>query len=222
MKSLAVLAMTISSVTAFAPPTFGVRRSHRFALHVLSEPQVASEPATDVSTSPILIQDSERTLPIENGHEVLPKKQSKKNLKDDAHGKIGIFSPLVVTLKKTMGEEELNRLRAKVIALHSDVIASFVSTAETPFGQKALEVLFQWADKNQDGIIEEGELAAALQTLGFSWLQDKQVKGILQRADADANGVIDFEEFKSEAPKTLKTNLTKLAKKNGGDLGFLA
>jgi hypothetical protein len=53
-------------------------------------------------------------------------------------------------------------------------------------------------------------------------LADKQIKGIFDRADLDANGDLDFEEFRKEAPKTLRTNLVKLAKRNGGDLGFLS
>ena len=35
-------------------------------------------------------------------------------------------------------------------------------------------------------------------------------------------GVIDYDEFVKEAPKTLKTNLVKLAKNNGAELGFLS
>jgi Ca2+-binding EF-hand superfamily protein len=52
-------------------------------------------------------------------------------------------------------------------------------------------------------------------------LKEKQVKGIFERADTDENGTIDLQEWMTEAPKTLRTNLTKLAKKNGGELGFL-
>ena len=37
-----------------------------------------------------------------------------------------------------------------------------------------------------------------------------------------AAGVIDYDEFVKEAPKTLKTNLVKLAKNNGAELGFLS
>ena len=48
-----------------------------------------------------------------------------------------------------------------------------------------------------------------------------------RRAPVGANrsvsaGVIDYEEFVKEAPKTLKTNLVKLAKNNGAELGFLS
>ena len=43
----------------------------------------------------------------------------------------------------------------------------------------------------------------------------------MQRADKDKNGTIEFDEFTAEIPKTLKTNLVKLAKKNGGDMGLL-
>eukprot|EP00978_Attheya_sp_CCMP212_P037565 scaffold178595_cov35-Attheya_sp.AAC.1 len=145
----------------------------------------------------------------------------KKKVGAAASHKDGIFSPVVSAAKAVLGDQELNKIRAKAISLHSDVIKSFVETAETPFGQKALVQLFAFADKNHDGKLDEVEVAEALNTLGFSWLQEKQVAGIMTRADADANGVIDFQEFVAEAPKTLKTNLVKLAKKNGGDLGFL-
>eukprot|EP00957_Ditylum_brightwellii_P212026 15366874-Ditylum_brightwellii.AAC.1 len=81
--------------------------------------------------------------------------------------------------------------------------------------------MYKVADKNGDGKLDNEEVQEALHSLGFSWLKEKQVAGILKRADQDENGVIDYQEFVSEAPKTLKTNLVKLAKKNGGELGFL-
>jgi len=136
--------------------------------------------------------------------------------------KDGLFSPVVLTMKKVLGEEKLNKLRGKVIALHSDVIGSFVETSQTKFGKAVLVALFESADRDRDGQLQADELSAALETLGFTWLQQKQVLGILERADKNKNGAIDREEFLQEAPKTLRTNLVKLAKKNGGDLGFLA
>ena len=137
------------------------------------------------------------------------------------HGKDGVFSPIVVALKETVGEEQINKLRAQVIQLHSKVIGGFVETAESAFGQNVLRQLFELADRNRNGQIEEDELRTALRTLGFDWLKEKQVKGIFKRADKDANGAIDLEEWMLEAPKTLKTNLIKLAKKNGTDMGLL-
>lgn len=133
----------------------------------------------------------------------------------------GIFSPLVLTLKKLLGDEKLNKLRGKGISLHSDVINRFTETSNTKFGQSMLATLFDLADRNGDGKLQVDELASALEALGFTWLQQKQVLGILERADKDKNGVIDRDEFIEEAPKTLRTNLVKLAKKNGGELGFL-
>lgn len=144
-----------------------------------------------------------------------------KNATPSTSHKDGIFSPVVLAAKAVIGDEQMNKARAKVISLHSDVIANFVSTAQWRTGQAALKTLFQVADKNANGLLEEDELKLALQTLGFDWLKEKQVKGIFKRADTDENGAIDLEEFMAEAPKTLKTNLTKLAKKNGGELGFL-
>lgn len=152
--------------------------------------------------------------------QVAAEAKPKKVGKAPAHQE-GIFSPVVFALKNAMGDDKLNKLRGKVIALHSDVINSFVDSANTIVGQAVLVNLFSLADQNRDGELQKEELAAALQTLGFSWLKEKQVSGILERADKNQNGALDLEEFLKEAPKTLKTNLVKLAKKNGGELGFL-
>jgi len=149
-----------------------------------------------------------------------PKKVAPKKGGGAVH-KEGIFSPAVLAAKAVLGDEQLNKVRAKAISMHSDVISSFVDTHESPTGQAALKTLFTIADKDGNGTICEDELNAALQALGFTWLKEKQVKGIFKRADTDENGAICLDEFMNEAPKTLRTNLTKLAKKNGGDLGFL-
>ena len=70
--------------------------------------------------------------------------------------------------------------------------------------------------------LDKDEVRAALRDLGFDFLKDKQIGQIVDRADADNNEVIDFEEFVKETPKTLRRKLVKLAKQNGHDLGFLA
>jgi hypothetical protein len=155
---------------------------------------------------------------------VMKKAASENNLPKKAaggHGKGGILAPFVVLSKKVLGDDELNQLRGKVISLHSKVIGEFVDTANTYLGDRVLRALFELSDTNKNGTIEEEELATALKTLGFD-LKDKQIKGIFERADLDADGAIDLEEWKKTAPSTLRTNLIKLAKKNGGDLGFLA
>jgi hypothetical protein len=148
------------------------------------------------------------------------KPMKKKVVKLPAHQE-GILSHFVLGAKRVLGNELLNKVRAKGISLHSDVIASFVKTAETDFGKAVLVQLFSLIDKNKDGTISEEELAAGFRKLGFTWLKEKQVKGILARADKDENAVLDFQEFVNEAPKTLRTNLIKLAKNNGGGLGLL-
>jgi hypothetical protein len=157
--------------------------------------------------------------------EAPPPKKAKvaqaKAAKGDATHSDGIFSPVVKAAKVVLGEEQLNKVRAKAISKHSDIISSFVSTAEWPTGQVALKALFTVADKNRNGLIEAEELVTAFNVLGFTWLKEKQVRGIFARADTDENGFIDLHEWMTEAPKTLRTNLTKLAKKNGGELGFL-
>lgn len=159
--------------------------------------------------------DTEETTQLDS-LPVSKKSPSKKN-----KHKEGIFSPAVKFGKTLLGEVELNRLRGNAIAIHSDVIKNFVDTAETEFGTNVLRTLFKFADRNQNGKIEMNELEDALKTLGFHFLEEKQIQGIFKRAGGEEKGFLTTEEFMAEAPKTLKTNLVKLAKSNGGELGFL-
>jgi hypothetical protein len=134
----------------------------------------------------------------------------------------GFFSPIVLAAKDVLGDDELNKLRAKVISLHSDVISNFVKTSNSEVGNKVLKFLFDWTDKDHNGKVEADELAKTVRMLGFDWLQSTQINGILQRADSDGDGALSFEEWLQEMPKLLRTNLIKLAKKNGGAMGLLA
>lgn len=168
-----------------------------------------------------LISDATPKKSAATSMEKRPKKKAAPKVKGGAVHQEGIFSPVVLAAKSILGDEQLNKIRAKAISMHSDVIASFVDTHETVTGQMALKTLFRVADKDGNGVISTEELSEAFQALGFTWLKEKQVNGIFQRADTDENGAIDLQEFMNEAPKTLRTNLTKLAKKNGGELGFL-
>ena len=148
------------------------------------------------------------------------KKKKKPVAGSSAHAE-GIFSPAVKASKVLLGEDRLIKIRAKVIGAHSGVIKDFVATSDSEFGQSVLNLLFSTMDKDGNGVLDREELTAGLKALGFTWLKDKQIDGILKRADANGDGVISIEEFCKEAPKTLKTNLVKLAKQNGNDLGFL-
>lgn len=134
----------------------------------------------------------------------------------------GILAPFVQLAKKVLGEKELKQIRAKIIKQHSGVMNDFVDTADSQFGEYVLRVLFNLADTNKNGVIEEQELAAALASLGFSkFLDDAQIKKMFSKADLDSNGELDFEEWKKTVPSNLKKNLVKLAKENGHDLGFM-
>ena len=166
-------------------------------------------------TTPALTRSVELSKPAAPKNKPTPKKGA-------AHDQDGILAPVVTTLKAVVGEDELNKVRGKVIALHSDVIKSFVDTADSPVGQTVLKTMFAVADVDKNGTLEENELNEALESLGFRFLNEKQKRGIFERADADKDGHIDLEEWMSEAPKTLRTNLVKLAKQNGGALGLLA
>jgi hypothetical protein len=133
----------------------------------------------------------------------------------------GLFAPLVIGAKQVMGEQKLKELRASVITKHSKVIANFVDTSESKFGQLVLKKMFDYADKDGNGTLDKEEVRSALLDLGFDFLDEKQVASIMKNADKDKNDVIDFEEFVKATPKSLRTNLVKLAKNNGHDLGFL-
>ena len=96
-----------------------------------------------------------------------------------------------------------------------------METSDSVFGKTVLQQQFKYVDADNSGYIDKDELSVALSLLGFKWLKEKQVDGIFARADVNGDGMISMEEFMNEAPRTLKTNLVKLAKNNGGDLGFL-
>jgi hypothetical protein len=204
------LSMLVASSNAFAPSTIRTIKHAPFFVTV-----------TDSETSTVPTTPKIELLPVAGSTTQSPNNKN-VNKKDTptAHGKEGIFSPLVQMSKIVLGEKELNSIRAKGIGLHSDVIGKFVDSAGSSFGNAVLKTLFSLADKNHNGTVEEEELAEALTVLGFD-LKPKQIAGIFQRADVDESGALDFEEWRQEAPKTLRTNLIKLAKKNGGELGFL-
>lgn len=164
---------------------------------------------------------SSNTANMEEPNGVVVKEGPRPKKKSNPSHKEGVFSPVVFLAKGLMGDDSLTKLRAKVISMHSDIISSFVNTYETAYGDLALKTLYSMADQNKDGSLDENELKSALHNLGFSWIKDKQLKGIMKRADLDGNSVIDFNEFRNEVPRTLRTNLIKLAKKNGGEMGLL-
>merc|ERR1712183_759731 len=137
-------------------------------------------------------------------------------------GAEGIFAPAVLLTKDIMGTKELNTLRAKIIKEHTEIIGKFTNTADTAFGDSVLKLLFEWADKDGNGTIDEQELQRAFNAIGCGFIPTKTINGMFQRADTDGNCGLDYEEWCKAAPKTLKTALVKLAKKNGHELGFLA
>lgn len=168
-------------------------------------------------SAPYFMEEMKTREDLPASSQVSPKAANKKS----SPHQDGIFSPIVLAAKRLLGDDRLIKIRAKGISLHSDVIGSFVETCNSKIGLNVAKLLFLIMDKNRDGKLDKEELAEAFQFLGFDWLQEKQVRGILDRADVNKDGFIDMNEYIAELPKTLRTNLIKLAKKNGGELGFL-
>jgi hypothetical protein len=164
---------------------------------------------------PEALQEGQKYCP-----EPAVKAVTKKGMKKVAP--TGLFAPAVLGAKQVMGDKELNKLRAEVIAQHTKVITAFVETSDSKFGQIVLKRLFEAADQDNNGTLDRQEIQDALHALGFTFIKDKQLDQIFKRGDVNNDEVIDFEEFVKETPKTLRTSLVKLAKQNGHDLGFLA
>jgi hypothetical protein len=225
IKNTALFALLIATSNAYAPTMNNMNRAPFYVKVVDEQPAVAHAPSSLQSSSTTMTEiPTKPQQDVEKKFTAAAPKAQKKPVAAAAkggHSAKGPFAPLVLLTKEVLGDEELNKIRAKAISIHSDVIGKFVDTSETPFGQQALKALFTIADKDKSGTIEEEELAALLTGFGFD-LKPKQISGIFQRADADESGSIDFDEWQRDAPKTLRTNLIKLAKKNGGELGFLA
>jgi len=176
--------------------------------------------ADEAQVPGVKLVDSD-SVTVENS-EVSPPVTEKKIKKPAKGHPDGIFTPVVLAAKKVLGDDQLKKLRAKGISVHSDVIKAFIETSTTSFGEATLAKIFDIVDANGDGEIDAEEMAAAVNLLGFTWLEEKQIIGIMKKADKDKNGILDLEEFTASAPKTLQANLTKLAKKNGEDLGLLS
>ncbi|KAL7490359.1 hypothetical protein ACHAW6_016128 [Cyclotella cf. meneghiniana] len=172
----------------------------------------------DIPPSPSASLPSQPAEAKSKAYTVVKTKPSKPF--NPAH-KEGILSPLVYAANSILGKEELNKLRAQVISMHSDIIKSFVDSADSEFGKAVLRQLFIITDKDNSGYLDKEEVSRALELLGFRWLEEKHVSKIFERADLNDDGEISLEEFMEEAPKTLRVNLVKLAKNNGGDLGLL-
>ena len=95
------------------------------------------------------------------------------------------------------------RTRSKTqIGLHSEMIGSFVDTQETIMVSPIIQQLFALMEENKEGVVDEIELGLAFKSLGFNWLQQKQITGIIKRAGSE-NGILRMEQFKEEISRRL-------------------
>lgn len=218
-NSFILLVAALSGQTDAFAPSIPVSR----VLTAQSAMAGTAEPLEYAQAKSAFFAEQIQQTSLSNENKSLPssKKMAISKKKGRAHEE-GIFSPVVKLTKKLIGNENLSKVRGKAIGAHSDVIANFVATSRSSTGTAVLETLFSISDKNNDGLVDEQELKESLNKLGFDWIEDKQAKKILERAAGDeGKAFITKDQFLIEAPRTLKVNLTKLAKKNGGRLGFL-
>jgi len=193
-----------------------VEMTRKVIMEHIDTPEEATDakPIMDIPPTPV--------APVEPAAAAAkPAKKKKAPMKKGGVHKEGVFSPIVVAAGAVLGEDELIKIRAKIISVHSDLIKSFVGTSDSEVGQAVLRQLFNIVDTDNSGYLDKEEVAVALDMLGFKWLKEKQVAKIFERADDNGDMEISLEEFMEEAPKTLKVNLVKLAKMNGGDMGLL-
>jgi len=222
-------AAAIQNVNAFAPSISTINSLRSTTLFNAAEDaseQIAEAYQQIIDSTPpapaIVEEEPEKKLimdippaPVAAAKKAAPKKKGGNPHKE------GVFSPIVIAAGSVIGEEALNKIRAKTISIHSDIIKSFVDTSDSVFGKTVLRALFNLVDTDKNGYIDRDELAVALNLLGFKWLKEKHVAKIFERADANGDEEISLEEFMEEAPKTLRVNLVKLAKTNGGEMGLL-
>jgi len=207
IKCAAILATVTSSVAFLQPVTFSPVTNGRSISSFLAE---SSNPESEIVDAEVVKEiEQEAVTPV------APKKKLKPTHTE------GVFSPIVYFTKEVFGDNELKQFRAKVISKHSQVIKNVMETADSATGKVALRILFKMADKDGNGTIDKDELRIAVESLGFDWLDDKQMVALFNKCDKDKNGTIDIDEWMVGAPKSLKTNLAKLAKKNGDDMGLL-
>ena len=62
---------------------------------------------------------------------------------------------------------------------------------------QALSRIFEIYDRNGDGSISEVEFRTTLETIVPEDLLDGNISSVIEEADTNMNGVIDFDEFKS-------------------------
>jgi len=188
----------------------------------VQDPETALEPEPVLDIPPVTLPDG-RVFSMYQGVESHASVMSRPaGFSKRKPAPVGPFAPVVLASKAVVGEKEINKIRGKVIQEHSKVIGAFVDTSESEFGQLVLKQMFEAADKDGNGTLDREEIRAALNALGFTFIKDKQLDTMMNRADENGDMVIDFEEFVTHTPKNLRTNLVQLAKKNGHDLGFMA
>lgn len=231
MKQIVFANLLIASTNAFVAVPNSIEFNSRSAA-VFAAPTVVSA-SSAVGEAPESVVEEAKADAVELGKEevitteavavaVASEPTTKKKAAKKSKHEGGVFSPVVMFSRAVLGDEKLKKIRQTVISAHSDTIAAFIDTSTSEFGDAVLRTLFKLADADGNGTICEKELEDSLQSLGFSWVNEKQAKIMFKRTDKDKSGEIDMEEWLQAAPMTLRVNLIKLAKKNGEDMGLMS
>lgn len=87
--------------------------------------------------------------------------------------------------------------------------------------RRLIAEFFKWADTDENEYLDPKEVKIAFRELGFTFITDKNVDGLVARGDANSDGLLDVDEFIAVAPSYLRKNCAKMAAKNGNELGLM-
>lgn len=101
------------------------------------------------------------------------------------------YTPTPMQLKKVMDKVDLDRSGG--ISFDEFVMMMRLGDMETDF-EKEINGAFRFFDKNNDGMVDRGELGEIMRQLGNK-LSDAEIELLINTADQDNDGQISMKEF---------------------------
>eukprot|EP00904_Undaria_pinnatifida_P006214 jgi/Undpi1/2722/HiC_scaffold_14.g06100.m1 len=101
------------------------------------------------------------------------------------------YTPTPAQLQKLMDKVDLDRSGG--ISFDEFVMMMRLGDMQTDF-EKEINGAFKFFDKNNDGMVDRGELGEIMRQLGNK-LSDKEIELLINAADQDNDGQISMKEF---------------------------